>query len=109
MKLIEETVAKMESRITDELAKKINSVCLIEIGTGEDTQFWAIDFTKDKDRIFKSDNNIEAACRIVVGNMEDWFSIVNGEINPTTAFMHGKIKIKGDMSTALKMQTILSS
>ena len=41
--------------------------------------------------------------------MEDWFSIVNGEINPTTAFMHGKIKIKGDMSTALKMQTILSS
>jgi len=109
MKLIEETVAKMENRITDDLAKKINSICLIEIGSGEDTQYWAIDFTLTKNRIFKSDNSLNATCRIIVGNIDDWFAIINGEINPTTAFMHGKIKIKGDMSAALKMQTILSS
>jgi putative sterol carrier protein len=109
MKTIEEAVAKMESRITDELAKKINSVCLIEIGSEKDVQYWTVDFTASSNRIFKTEDNSDVACRIVVSNLDDWFAIINGDINPTTAFMKGKIKIKGDITTALKMQEILSS
>ena len=32
--------------------------------------------------------------------------IVNGESNPTTAFMMGKIKIDGDMGAAMKLQKL---
>lgn len=33
--------------------------------------------------------------------------LVRGEINPAMAFMTGKVKIKGDISLALKLQTLL--
>ena len=32
--------------------------------------------------------------------------IVSGEQNPTTAYMTGKLKIKGDMGAAMKLQKI---
>ncbi len=36
----------------------------------------------------------------------DYLDMVNGKLNPQMAFMGGKLKIKGDMSLALKMQQI---
>jgi putative sterol carrier protein len=34
--------------------------------------------------------------------------IVSGEQNPTTAYMTGKLKIKGDMGAAMKLQKLFS-
>jgi putative sterol carrier protein len=108
MKTIEETVKVMEARITDEVAQSINRVCLIQIGNDEDAEFWTVDFTASENRI-KKGRPETTACQIIVRNSDDWFSIIDGEMNPTAAFMQGKLKIEGDISTALKMQSILSS
>ena len=35
-------------------------------------------------------------------------AIATGKMNPTSAFMQGKIKVKGDMSLAMKLQTLLA-
>ncbi|MGI9112193.1 MAG: SCP2 sterol-binding domain-containing protein [Gaiellaceae bacterium] len=37
---------------------------------------------------------------------ENFLSITRGELNPTTAYMTGKLKIKGDMSAAMKLQKL---
>jgi putative sterol carrier protein len=37
---------------------------------------------------------------------ETFAKIVSGEQNPTTAYMTGKLKIKGDMGAAMKLQKI---
>ncbi len=37
---------------------------------------------------------------------ENFEKIVSGEQNPTTAYMTGKLKIKGDMGAAMKLQKI---
>jgi putative sterol carrier protein len=37
----------------------------------------------------------------------DMVDMVSGKLDPTMAFMSGKIKIKGDMGLAMKLQTIL--
>ena len=37
---------------------------------------------------------------------ENFRKIVNGEQNPTTAYMSGKLKIKGDMGAAMKLQKL---
>jgi putative sterol carrier protein len=39
-------------------------------------------------------------------NAETFEKIVDGEQNPTTAYMTGKLKIKGDMGAAMKLQKI---
>jgi len=36
----------------------------------------------------------------------DYLDMINGLLNPQMAFMGGKLKIKGDMSLALKMQEL---
>ena len=37
---------------------------------------------------------------------ENFLSITRGELNPTTAYMTGKLKIKGDMGAAMKLQKL---
>lgn len=39
---------------------------------------------------------------------EVFAQIVAGEQNPTTAYMTGKLKIKGDMGAAMKLQKLFS-
>lgn len=40
---------------------------------------------------------------------DNFKNLVAGELNPTAAFMGGKLKIKGNMGLALKLQTVLNS
>ncbi len=38
----------------------------------------------------------------------DWEALQTGQLDPMTAFMQGKLKIEGDMSTAMQLQGVLS-
>lgn len=50
----------------------------------------------------------EPQCTLKIGT-DDFREMVAGTLNPTAAFMGGKLKIKGNMGLALKLQTILNS
>jgi putative sterol carrier protein len=38
----------------------------------------------------------------------DFIAMVNGELNAMAAFMQGKIKVSGDMSLAMRLQSLLA-
>jgi len=42
----------------------------------------------------------------IMASEESFMAIVRGEQNPTTAYMTGKLKIKGDMGAAMKLQKL---
>jgi len=44
----------------------------------------------------------------IMMDSEDFKSMLNGELNATSAFMAGKLKVKGDMSLAMKLQALVS-
>jgi putative sterol carrier protein len=47
----------------------------------------------------------DADCTIT-SSEEDFERIVAGELNPTSAYMTGKLKVKGDMGAAMKLQKL---
>lgn len=49
----------------------------------------------------------DADCTVEVAEA-DFNAMLTGDLNPMNAFMSGKIKVKGDMSVAMKLGSILS-
>lgn len=93
---------EMSKRLTKEKAKKINASYLFDIA-GEK---WLVDLTKETDWVAKTEG--DAQCTITIKEADDWVKLATGKMNPTMAFMQGKIRVKGDMSLALKLQSLLS-
>ena len=50
----------------------------------------------------------EAADVTLTADVDTFRAILDGDLNPTSAFMQGKLKVKGDMSLAMKLQGLLS-
>lgn len=53
-----------------------------------------------------STENKDADCLIIL-TKEDFASLVSGDLNPMMAVMGGKVKIKGDMSVAMSLQSLI--
>ena len=97
----------MKGRLTKEKAQKINASYLFDIG-GDGGGKWFVDLTKPADWVTSGTSETQAQCTITINKAEDWVALASGKMNPTMAFMQGKIKVKGDMSLALKLQSLLS-
>ena len=54
-----------------------------------------------------SNEDGEADCTLKI-SLDDFIAMTNGELDGTTAFMTGKLKIEGDMGIAMKLQGVLS-
>lgn len=52
-----------------------------------------------------SQDDIEADCTIKV-DKEDFAALATGQLDPMMAFMSGKLKIEGDMSVAMSLQSL---
>lgn len=49
---------------------------------------------------------MEADCTITISG-KNLKKLLMGDLNPMTAFLTGKMKVEGDMSVALQLQTLL--
>ena len=62
-----------------------------------------IDGTGQRNEV--SFDNKDADCLIIVSE-ENFIAMATGNLNPMTAAMMGKVKIKGDMSVAMKLTSL---
>ena len=53
-----------------------------------------------------SNEDRETDCTIGI-SMENLQAMLDGELNGVSAFMSGKIKVEGDMSVAMKLQSVV--
>jgi putative sterol carrier protein len=53
-----------------------------------------------------STTDAPADCTITL-SLDDLEALVAGELNPTAAFMTGKIKVEGDMSVAMALSQVI--
>ena len=53
-----------------------------------------------------SNEDAEADCTLKI-SLDDFIAMTQGELDGTSAFMSGKLKIEGDMGIAMKLQGVL--
>ena len=54
----------------------------------------------------KVNEGAEDADATITTSQESFEKIIAGDLNPTTAYMTGKLKLKGDMGAAMKLQKL---
>lgn len=85
-----------------DLASNINASYMFDLG---DSGKWTLDLKKPGGEVIEGP--IDDPDLTVTMKPEDFEKLVSGSLNPQMAFMTGKLKIKGDMALALKLQQIL--
>jgi putative sterol carrier protein len=74
--------------------------------TGDDGGNWVIELTDDT-RDVRQGEDENAQC-VINMSCTDFMAMIDGSLNPQMAFMTGRLRVKGDMGLALKLQTILN-
>ena len=91
----------LETRVDATKAQGINASYLFDVtGAGA----WKVD-VEDASGVKVTEGATDAATTITIGE-DDFTKLVGGELNPMTAFMTGKLKVKGDMGAAMKLQKL---
>ena len=88
----------------NEKAQATDAVYVFNID-GDNGGTWTVDLTKDEDFVNEGAAD-DAQCTI---NMKekDFIDLWTGKLPGTQAFMMGKLKLKGDMGLAMKLQNFL--
>jgi len=90
----------LETRVDPAKAAGLTATYLFEIdGAGT----WTVDV--DDGRVSVREHGGDADCTISASS-ETFMKIARGEQNPTAAYMSGKLKVKGDMGQAMKLQKL---
>ena len=96
------SIESILSAITSQAANVAPFGAKMKFVLGEDIIL--IDGTGDSNVV--SQNDEDAACTIST-DADTFMQLKNGELNPMMAVMSGKVKIKGDMGLAMKLQSLV--
>ena len=99
---VREFFESLESRVDESKTAGLTASYLFDVGGAGR---WLVDV--DHGRVAVTEGGEDADCTITTSEA-DFLKIVNREQNPTTAYMTGKLKIKGDIGTAMKLQQLFS-
>jgi putative sterol carrier protein len=90
----------LESRVDRSKTAGMKNSYLFDIaGAGK----WKVDVDDGKVTVAEGGEDADA---IITTSEETFTKMVNGEQNPTSAYMTGKLKVKGDMGAAMKLQKL---
>lgn len=101
---VAETFEQMKG-VDPEKIKDINATYQWDI-TGEDGGKWYAKFDGGTAEIAAGEAENPNITITVAAS--DWVDIVNGKLNGQMAFLSGKLKIQGDMTLAMKLQSLTS-
>jgi putative sterol carrier protein len=90
----------LESRVDESKIQGMSNSYLFDIdGEGQ----WVVNVNDGKLTVTEGGGDADAT---ISTTAEVFDRISSGEQNPTTAYMTGKLKVKGDMGAAMKLQKL---
>lgn len=93
---------QMSANVDKSKLSGVTATYLFDItGAGQ----WTVDIA-DGEATVEEGQTKDPTCTISATE-PDWLEIAAGKLDPTMAFMGGKLKVKGDMAQAMKLQSLV--
>ncbi len=93
----------MPGRLLPEQAGDLNATILFEL-TGEGGGEWSLTLANRQATVVAGPAPNPAMT--FSASASDYVAIINGDLNPMQDFMQGKVKVKGDMALAIRLQSL---
>lgn len=96
----------MAQRFIPEKAEGVNAVIQFDLSGDNGGLFW---LRVADGKCEAGDGQADNPKMTLKAVADDYYAVVTGVLNPMQAFMSGKLKIQGDMSLAMKLQTMFAT
>ncbi|XP_068090398.1 hydroxysteroid dehydrogenase-like protein 2 [Hyperolius riggenbachi] len=103
--LVEGTFQAIGKTINEDAVKSVQGVYQFVL-SGADEGTWYLDLKNDKGAVGKGESPAKADVVMSLSS-DDFVKMFTGKLKPTAAFMGGKLKIKGNMALALKLEALM--
>ncbi|KAM5328469.1 hydroxysteroid dehydrogenase-like protein 2 [Glossophaga mutica] len=103
---VEETFRVVKNSLSDDIVKATQAIYKFEL-SGEDGGTWFLDL-KNKSGNAGYGEPSDQADVVMSMSTDDFVKMFSGALKPTMAFMSGKLKIKGNMALAIKLEKLMS-
>ncbi len=100
MASVQEFFAGLPERVTADRVAGMNNTYVFDI---EGAGAWTVAIVDGSVSVTEGASDADVT---ISASQESFEKIMAGETNPTTAYMTGKLKIKGDMGAAMKLQKL---
>jgi len=102
---VEPVFDRIKNVTTPSIVKKINAVFLFDImGEGK----WFVDLKSGKGVVGEGDPDVKADVTVTL-DKDIFLKIFNREVKPATAFMNGQMKLSGDLSKAMALESMMKA
>ncbi|XP_054722151.1 hydroxysteroid dehydrogenase-like protein 2 [Uloborus diversus] len=99
---------KIKSVLNEELVKRTSGVYAFHITGGKNEETWYIDLKTGSGSVGKGEPPSGKADVTFALDISSFFDMFGGKLKPTSAFLAGKLKLKGDMGLAMKLEKLMS-
>jgi putative sterol carrier protein len=100
---IKEVFDNMDERFNPEAAAGVDATFQFKLSGEGGGDYW---IKVNNQEVEVHEGETETPTLTVMADADDYLKLVNGDLNAMSAFMAGKIKVKGDMGLAMKLQSM---
>ncbi|RNA15277.1 peroxisomal multifunctional enzyme type 2 [Brachionus plicatilis] len=91
-----------------DISKGINAVYSFRVTKGNKSKIFLVDLKKNKLSNHSENENVKAECNITISD-DDFVSLASGTANAQQMFMKGKLKVKGNIMLAQKLEKLFKN
>ena len=74
------------------------------VATGDGGGDWFVKIANNAGEV--GSGKVDSPTIVLTAAASDWLALMNGQMNGQTAFITGKLKIQGDMTLAMKLESL---